>query len=340
MVDDPIEMWEYGRAIHVPAYRVSALLYAEPARARLDALTRVTFGGLDLRDRTLILDFSLEGTSAEQARILIASLRKVLPVEDPRLFVVFNPQTEFFEVPHICVPGIFARHKADENFEIGQTMITAKFVCAMSRADHTRARIARFLLDATTPDDRILTFGLRTTPEVLADLAPILHPYPVQHLPDDTVTPNEGFGWMNAITPRSDLLARALLNVVVETGSQGVDWVWKSLFVTEKSFKPFYFRQIPIWCALPGLVAQVRSFGFDLFDDLIDHSYDIIPDEEERHAHALKQVVAFSQRSLEGCRMLRVHLAERFNANYHRVHQLGEAEQRRFDEALDMFNVK
>jgi hypothetical protein len=46
------------------------------------------------------------------------------------------------------------------------------------------------------------------------------------------------------------------------------------LFFTEKSAKPFLMSQMPLFIAAPGYVNQLRILGFDLFDDIIDHSYD------------------------------------------------------------------
>lgn len=46
------------------------------------------------------------------------------------------------------------------------------------------------------------------------------------------------------------------------------------LFLSEKSWKPFMAGQFAIWLGNPGTVEFLRSIGFDMFDDIIDHSYD------------------------------------------------------------------
>jgi len=47
------------------------------------------------------------------------------------------------------------------------------------------------------------------------------------------------------------------------------------IHITEKSIKPFFFFQIPIFMATPNHVKTLRDkFNFDMFDDIIDHSYD------------------------------------------------------------------
>ena len=45
-------------------------------------------------------------------------------------------------------------------------------------------------------------------------------------------------------------------------------------FDTEKCMKPFYNLQFPIILGYDGIVDKLRKLGFDMFDDIIDHSYD------------------------------------------------------------------
>jgi hypothetical protein len=52
--------------------------------------------------------------------------------------------------------------------------------------------------------------------------------------------------------------------------------------MTEKSFKCFVMHQIPVWLAPYYSVSCYRNLGFDVFDDLIDHSYDLEPDPTQR----------------------------------------------------------
>jgi len=50
-----------------------------------------------------------------------------------------------------------------------------------------------------------------------------------------------------------------------------------STFVTEKAAKPFLGLQFPIFFAQMEYIQYFRDWGFDMFDDIIDHSYDLIP---------------------------------------------------------------
>jgi len=44
--------------------------------------------------------------------------------------------------------------------------------------------------------------------------------------------------------------------------------------ITEKTLQSFGAMQLPIIIGYKGIVSDLRSFGFDMFDDIIDHSYD------------------------------------------------------------------
>jgi hypothetical protein len=45
--------------------------------------------------------------------------------------------------------------------------------------------------------------------------------------------------------------------------------------MTEKSYKCFALFQIPIWLAPYRAVSCYRNLGFDVFDDIVDHGYDL-----------------------------------------------------------------
>jgi hypothetical protein len=60
------------------------------------------------------------------------------------------------------------------------------------------------------------------------------------------------------------------INIVTETNFNE-----KHIHITEKSFKPFYLHQLPIFLANQNHIKTLKKeYGLDVFDDLIDHSYD------------------------------------------------------------------
>jgi hypothetical protein len=64
---------------------------------------------------------------------------------------------------------------------------------------------------------------------------------------------------------------------------------------TEKTLIPFIIEQIPIFVSLPNHVQFLRDIGYDVFDDLIDHSYDREPDGIKR----MKMIVSEIQRIID-----------------------------------------
>jgi hypothetical protein len=54
------------------------------------------------------------------------------------------------------------------------------------------------------------------------------------------------------------------------------------VFVTEKTWKPIASKQIFLIFGNPNTISYLRDCGVDVFDDLIDHSYDSIADWQER----------------------------------------------------------
>lgn len=60
----------------------------------------------------------------------------------------------------------------------------------------------------------------------------------------------------------------AYINVITESSHNIMP------FITEKTTLPFYSLQFPIIFGYQGIVNDLREEGFDMFDDIINHSYD------------------------------------------------------------------
>ena len=74
-------------------------------------------------------------------------------------------------------------------------------------------------------------------------------------------------------------MKKSIINVIpegsiVQIGNHTVEDSYIRPLVSEKTAKAFACNQLPIWLATPGFVAHIRRKGFDVFDDIIDHSYD------------------------------------------------------------------
>lgn len=53
-------------------------------------------------------------------------------------------------------------------------------------------------------------------------------------------------------------------------------------FVDEKLFKPIASGQLYLTLSGPGTIQLLRNLGFDVFDDILDHSYDVETDLDKR----------------------------------------------------------
>lgn len=63
------------------------------------------------------------------------------------------------------------------------------------------------------------------------------------------------------------------------------------IHITEKSVKPFAFFQIPIFVASQNHVKTLREkYGFDMFDDIVNHEYDNEPNEQIRLQLVLNEI--------------------------------------------------
>jgi hypothetical protein len=56
----------------------------------------------------------------------------------------------------------------------------------------------------------------------------------------------------------------------------------KSFLITEKTQHSVFGCNFPIWISSPGTVAFLRNMGLDVFDDIVDHSYDTIENPIDR----------------------------------------------------------
>jgi hypothetical protein len=93
------------------------------------------------------------------------------------------------------------------------------------------------------------------------------------------------------------------------------------IHISEKSFRAFYFMQLPIFVATHGHVAYLRKrFGFDMFDDLIDHSYDLEKDSSKRMKMIFEEI-------------------KRLNDNKQLVINFYEENKNRFENNSDLFEA-
>jgi len=262
----------------------------------------------------IVLSFLDEGFGPAE----IAPLTNILLQTHPGRFVVlFNVYVDIDALlyPARCFTAWLinrSEYRLDQllyNFDIA---LDRKFLCLLRRPTLNRARLARFFLDNIGLDNARLSFGsgaqdgLDQYRDVVGRELPLLV--------DGVLTDR-----MREFDVSNTLFHSCLFNIAAETSSQS-EANWRSVFLTEKTWKAVMQRQIPIWYGVPGLVEHVRSLGFDTFDDIVDHHYDAIPDETKRHQSVFDQISQLNdQYSLADCQTLRQQLRPRLETNFEQL---------------------
>jgi hypothetical protein len=281
----------------------------------------------------IILSFLDEGFGPSEIQPLTDILLRTHP---DRFMVLFNAYVEVDPLPYPaqCFSAWLinrSEYKLDQlnyNFDIE---LDRKFLCLLRRPTLNRARLARFLLDNVGLDTTRLSFGsgaqggLEQYQDVVGCDLPLL----VDGVLTDRV---QEFDISNTV------FHRCLFNIAAETSSQ-TEANWRSVFLTEKTWKAMMQRQIPIWYGVPGLVDQVRALGFDVFDDIVDHGYDTIQDETQRHQAVFDQIAQINQRlSLADCQALRHQLRPRLAANFEQLLEYFRTNRRQVSNAILQFD--
>jgi hypothetical protein len=325
--------------IHPDTLQYGALHYNRETDVELQINQDLQDSGLtlaDLQDNKLVIDFRCEGQCDKSAAGLIDYVR-TLPVKD--LLVIFNTSVNVDALPYraVSMPNwlvVLGQWLPLLQSVTYNSIIDHKFLCLMRRPSPSRAGIARWLIDNNI--DARFSFGSMCRPEVMGDYR---HMFPDCDLPItldgiiDRATNNIEHVQTNSI------FHSCLFNMVVESSSQSDPGIWRSIFLTEKTFKAFGLRQIPIWFAVPGFVAEVRKLGFDLFDDIVDHSYDCIEDEHLRFTQVFDQIEKLNaQLDLSQCQQLRDNIHHRLNNNFNMLVHHASIVKPQFQTIIKEFN--
>ena len=281
----------------------------------------------------IVLSFLDEGFGPAD----IAPLTNILSHSHPGQFMVlFNAHVAVDTLTYharCCTTWLINRSEyhldqLNHNFDI---QLDRKFLCLLRRPTPNRARLAGFFLNNIGLDTVRLSFGSGATGgldqyrNVVGCDLPLL----VDGVLTDRV---QEFDVANPV------FHSCLFNIAAETSSQS-EANWRSVFLTEKTWKAIMQRQIPIWYGIPGLVEHVRLLGFDTFDDILDHHYDTIPDEAQRHQSVFDLISQLnSQYSLADCQALRQQLKPRLETNFEQLQEYFRTNRRQVFNAILEFD--
>ena len=120
-------------------------------------------------------------------------------------------------------------------------------------------------------------------------------------------------------------ISNAMFNIVTESAYEQPDSrpnyanTHVNATISEKTYKTFLTGQLPIFVAPYHTVTSARQFGFDMFDDVIDHGYDLESDPVKRIQLVADQVEKICHMSIDDLQYLKMHLQPRLINNYERV---------------------
>jgi hypothetical protein len=90
--------------------------------------------------------------------------------------------------------------------------------------------------------------------------------------------------------------SNSYINIVTETNFHNDDII----ILSEKSFIPLYFSQIPIIMASTNHIKKMKdTHGFDFFDDLVNHDYDREPDSKKRFRMIIDEIIRLNNKKEE-----------------------------------------
>ena len=227
---------------------------------------------------------------------------------------IFNGYTVILDILSDVNLSYFYSNLLERQVDWGNIQITVPVMSLAGRPTESRARLIRRLLDICGDKIRASLGNLLHCRISLREhklYENILNPYPFPLLQN---TDRKFQDYPNVLQDYvGDNLFESLLAIVNETH----EFNDANVQLSEKSFKHFAWHQIPIFNASRGHVEVVRNLGFDVFDDIIDHSYDTAPNSHLQELKILSVVAKFLKDypTLEDVNNLRKSIFPRLQAN-------------------------
>jgi len=283
----------------------------------------------EIKTKTVLLDFRSEGQCDQIIQSLVDCVTQMV---DRSPVVIFNSviKNKSLNYKYFCMPAWMTNHCewfVAEQYQQLDCSVNTKFLCLMRRPSMYRARLASQLLEAIS--SLRLSFGSMCKSNQLESYKNL---FPTVNLP---ITLDGLVDQHQQHNSAQELFSTCLFNVVVETSSQSDKWSWRSQFITEKTFKAFALKQIPVWWAVPGLVQEVKNLGFDLFDDIVNHNYNAITNEEQRLNALVNQIKLIDKTyTVAECNYLRKSICTRLENNFDLVLKLYRQQNRVFEDIV------
>ena len=153
---------------------------------------------------------------------------------------------------------------------------STKFVCLNKAPRAHRVRLVEEILSRGIEKQGIVSCGYDS---INVDYSKICikgleHKFPLQIETNERITNDDDVN-----QTLSNFNEESFITVVAETSCEQIDHPLMrggcdKIFITEKTLKAFITGTFPLILAPKNAVEHLRSRGFDMFDDIIDHSYD------------------------------------------------------------------
>lgn len=114
-----------------------------------------------------------------------------------------------------------------------------------------------------------------------------------------------------------DKVAESFMQIVLETTfDESLTNNNPTIFLTEKTYKPIFYKQPFILVSEPYSLKYLRSLGYKTFSSFIDESYDEIIDSHQRMKHITNEILKINSMSLKQLEDIRVQIQDIVEHNY------------------------
>lgn len=192
-----------------------------------------------------------------------------------------------------------------------------KFVCLNKAPRVHRVRLVEEILSRNIEDQGVVSCGYDS---IIVDYSKICikglqHKFPLQIETTERITDDNDVN-----QSLSNYNSDSLITVVAETSCEQVDHPlmrggYDKIFVTEKTLKAFITGTFPLILGPKHIINYLRGKGFDMFDDIIDHSYDNYADPNIKIKMIVDQLEKLITMDLQTLQNLHSKYIGRFNAN-------------------------
>ena len=113
------------------------------------------------------------------------------------------------------------------------------------------------------------------------------------------------------------IVESSFMQIVLETTfTESLEKDSPTIFLTEKTYKPIFYKQPFILVSEPYSLRYLHSLGYKTFGSFIDESYDEITDPHQRMKHITNEVLKINSMSLEELEDIRDKIQDIVEHNY------------------------